>query len=144
MEYMPYVWLGVIVFSVVFEAATVALVSVWFIPAALVSLVLSLFPTIPLWAQVLAFAALSLLLLIFARPVLKKTLRIKNTATNADSVIGESAVVTEPIDNLLSRGQVKVKGQVWTARAYDSSVKYDKDEVLKVVAIEGVKLICKK
>ena len=143
MVYMPYVWLGVIILSVVMEAATLALVSVWFIPSALLSLILSLF-RVPLWIQLVVFAVCSLLLLIFARSVFKKVLRIKQVATNADAVIGEEAVVIEPIDNLAGTGQVKVRGQVWTARAYDKSAKYDKDEVLNVVSIDGVKLICKK
>ena len=71
-------------------------------------------------------------------------LDVVSRITNADAVIGERAVVIEPIDNLAGKGQVKVKGQIWTARAGDNDAKYAKDEVLSVVAIEGVKLICKK
>ena len=50
----------------------------------------------------------------------------------------------EPIDNIEGIGQVKVRGQIWTARSYDKDIKYEKGEILNVVAIEGVKLICKK
>lgn len=143
MEYMPLVWLGVIILAVILEAITCALVSVWFIPAAVISLILSFFP-IPLWVQITVFLACSALLIIFIKGIFKKTLGLSSVATNADAVIGEEAVVTEAIDNIKGYGQVKVKGQIWTARAYDQEIKYEKGEILNVVAIEGVKLICKK
>lgn len=143
MEYMPFVWLGVIILAVILEASTYALVSIWFIPAAVVSLILSFFP-IPLWIQITVFAVCSVLLLVFTKVIFKKTLGLKRVATNADAVIGEEAIVTESIDNIEGVGQVKVRGQIWTARSYDKDIKYEKGETLNVVAIEGVKLICKK
>ena len=61
-----------------------------------------------------------------------------------ESVIGEKCVVTERIDNFAGCGQVKVNGQGWSARgAYDDDC-FEVGETLMVVAIEGVKLICKK
>jgi len=143
MDYMPFVWLGVIILAVILEASTCALVSIWFIPAAVISLILSFFP-VPLWIQIAVFAICSTLLIVFMKVIFKKTLGLKPVATNADAVIGEEAIVTEPIDNIEGHGQVKVKGQIWTARAFDKEIKYEKGEILNVVAIEGVKLICKK
>ncbi len=140
---MPYIWLGVIVLAVIVEALTWTLVSIWFVPGALVSMILALFPIEP-WIQVIVFFAVSLLFLIFLKPITKKFLIGKRVATNADAVIGEEAVVTEAINNLEARGQVKVKGQYWTARASDKNTTYEVGDVLNVIAIEGVKLICKK
>lgn len=61
-----------------------------------------------------------------------------------ESVIGERCLVTERIDNFAGCGQVKVNGQGWSARgAYDNDV-FEVGESLMVVAIEGVKLICKR
>lgn len=142
-SYLPFIWLAVIIFSVIIEASTFTLVSIWFIPAALISMILA-FCSVDLWIQLVVFAAVSILLIIFMKPIFKNLFGVKPIATNADAVIGERAIVTEPIDNLAGSGQVKVKGQVWTARAQDKDAKYEKDEVLSVVAIEGVKLICKK
>ncbi len=141
---MPYIWLAIIVIAVIAEAATFTLVSIWFIPGALAAMILSLFPAIPVGVQIAVFLAVSLLLLIFVKPLTKKFLSVKRVATNADSVIGEEAIVTEPICNIEARGQVKVKGQVWTARSLDKDTTYEVGEILHVVAIEGVKLICKK
>lgn len=141
---MPYIWLGVIVLAVIVEAITFTLVSIWFVPGALVSMILAFIPGMPLWVQIVTFLVITLLLLIFLKPIANKLLIGKRVATNADAVIGEKAVVTEAISNLEAKGQVKVKGQIWTARAADKNATYEVGEVLNVIAIEGVKLICKK
>ena len=141
---MPYIWLGVVVLALVVEALTFALVSMWFIPGALVAMILSFFPPIALWVQILVFLLISLVFLIFVKPLADKFLIGKRTPTNADAVIGEEAVVTLAIDNIEGKGQVKVKGQIWTARSADKDITYEVGEVLHVIAIEGVKLICKK
>ena len=61
-----------------------------------------------------------------------------------ESVIGERCVVTERIDNFAGCGQVKVNGQGWSARGAYEDDTFEVGESLMVVAIEGVKLICKK
>ncbi len=141
---MLYIWLGVIVCAVVVEALTLSLVSVWFVPGAFVAMILSCIPGIPLWVQIAVCLAISLLLFIFLKPLLKKFIVKNRVATNADALIGEEAVVTEKISNLEGVGQVKVRGQIWTARAESKDVVYEPGEVLHVLSIQGVKLICKK
>ena len=58
MEFMTYFWLGVVVVALVVEALTVGLVSVWFVPGALVSMLLSLFK-LPLFVQIPTFFVVS-------------------------------------------------------------------------------------
>lgn len=62
-----------------------------------------------------------------------------------DSIVGERCIVTERIDNYAGCGQVKVKGaQIWSARGVAEDAVFSEGETLKIVAIEGAKLICKK
>ena len=61
-----------------------------------------------------------------------------------DSIVGMRCVVVERIDSEAGCGQVMVNGQSWSARAVDETVTYEVGETLKIVAIEGVKLICLK
>ena len=61
-----------------------------------------------------------------------------------DGIVGERCVVTERIDNYAGCGQVKVKGQIWSARGVLENDAFSEGEILKIVAIEGAKLICKK
>ena len=82
--------------------------------------------------------------MIFIKPLFKKCFGLKTVATNADTVIGLDAVVLEPISNLEAKGQVKVRGQFWSARTVDDDCTYDIGDIVTIVAVEGVKLICKK
>lgn len=141
LEGMVFVWLFIIVAAIVLEASTVSLVSIWFIPSACVSMILALCD-VKVWIQLTVFFALFFLLMLILKPVFKKNMGIKIVPTNADTLIGMQAVVTEQIDNLHAKGQVKIRGQVWTARSANENIIYEADEVVTVVAIEGVKLIC--
>ena len=61
-----------------------------------------------------------------------------------ESIVGEKCIVTERIDNFAGCGQVRVGNQGWSARGVYDDDTYEVGETLMVVAIEGVKLICKK
>ncbi len=142
MNYMPFFWIAVIVLSVIAEVNTAALVAIWFMPSAIVATVLAFFK-VPIFVQVLVFAALSALFIIFSKTIFNKTLRPKHTPTNADAVIGETAIVTERICNIENKGLVRVRGQIWSAKSADGA-DLEEGETVSVISIEGVKLICRK
>lgn len=141
MEYAWIVWLGFVVVAVILEAATSALVTIWFIPGAVIALVLSVL-NVPLWVQIVVFAVLSVVLLLFTRKIVKKLIDKKTQPTNLDAIIGQSAVVTERICNINQTGAVKVMGKEWTARSEDGE-DIEVGAVVTVKEISGVKLICK-
>jgi len=60
--------------------------------------------------------------------------------TNSTSLIGETAVVTENIDNDKESGQVTLSGNVWRARSCDGEV-INKEEKVIIKEIRGVTLI---
>ena len=62
--------------------------------------------------------------------------------TNAESLIGKTAVVLERIDNLMGEGKVCVEGQEWTARAVDG-IAIPQDARVEIMDISGVKLLVK-
>ena len=95
----------------------------------------------PVWLQVVLFLAGSALLLLLTRPMAVKMMYKGTVRTNADSLIGKEAVVTEKIDNLHSTGTVQVNGQEWTARSVNPEHVIEKEEIVMVRSIEGVKLI---
>jgi membrane protein implicated in regulation of membrane protease activity len=122
----------------VVEAASLSLVSISFAAGSLRALVASALNT-PLWLQILVFLVLSGALLACLRPFAKKFIKPKITATNTDSVIGSAGFVTEDIDNLSARGQVKLGGMFWSARS-TSGNPICKDTKVTVDRIEGVKV----
>ena len=87
---MLYVWIAVLVLAIVAEAATSDLVAIWFVPAAILSLVLALF-TVPRWVQVLAFIAVGLVLVIATRPLCRRLMKSSSTRTNAHCALFKSA-----------------------------------------------------
>jgi membrane protein implicated in regulation of membrane protease activity len=140
---MEFVWIAVMVAAIALEVGTTGLVAIWFLPASVLSLILAIC-RVPWPVQLTVFVVVSLACVIFARPFFAK--RMRKVATNVDSLIGEKVVVTEAIDNLAGRGQVKItrNNQGWSARSISDDVNYEEGEILRVVAIEGVKLICQK
>ena len=131
-------WLALLILFSVGEAVTVGLTSVWFAVGALGALLCALLGG-SLWLQIGVFLVLSGLSLSMARPLAKKFLSPGYSATNADRVIGQEAVVTQTIDNLHGQGQVIIAGQTWTARSQDDTV-IEAGKTVRVLRIEGVKV----
>lgn len=132
------IWFGAMVFFGIVEAATVTLVSVWFAGGALVAMFAALFGA-PVWLQVILFVAASAALLASLRPLVRRYVKPRITATNADALVGQTAVVTETIANLDARGAVKINGVVWSARS-SSGDGIPAGVHVRVDRIEGVKL----
>ena len=61
-----------------------------------------------------------------------------------EDIVGEKCVVLETVDNYVGSGQVRVKSTEWSARSVDDEDVFEIGTVLRVVAVEGVKLICNK
>lgn len=139
---MMYIWIALIICFSVMEAMTAQLVSIWFVVGSAASLA-GYFLGANEVLQLVIFVIVSLIALAATRPIVKKYLKTKIQPTNADSAIGLEAVVTERIDNIRSQGAVKLKGLEWTARSLNGD-EIDKDEIVTVKAIEGVKLIVEK
>ena len=143
--WMIAIWASVFVLSIILEAQTAEMVAIWFLPGALVALVLAMCG-VDLWIQLVVFFISSAALLVLAKTWLKKKIRrlTNNEKTDTELLIGRLVKVVEDIDNLNERGAVKVNGQVWTARMDSDGVIAQEGEFVKVVSISGVKLICTK
>lgn len=142
MTYYIILWGLIAIAAIIVEAVTSELVSIWFMPASIISLILAICK-VDFWIQILVFALTTVLFMFFFRAILKKKIR-KNPAsvTNADALIGEKAIVIVPIDNIKAEGQVKIKGQIWSAKMKTGTEIIETDTLVTVTAIEGVKLVC--
>ncbi|MGN0375407.1 MAG: NfeD family protein [Butyrivibrio sp.] len=138
-----WIWLGLVVVFIIFEVCTTSLTTIWFAGGAMLSFILALLKA-PLWTQITAFVVVSVLLLIFTRPLVEKVLKVGTSKTNIDSLIGQKAKVLVEINNDKDMGFAVVNGQEWTARAEDGSEIIPEDALVEIVAISGVKLIVKK
>lgn len=142
MDYIGMGWIILIVVLILIEIATLGLTTIWFAGGALVALIAELCGA-NLGIQLALFIIVSIILLCATRPVAIRYINKDRIKTNVDSLIGQSGVVKEEIDNLRATGCVLINGQEWTARsASDDKVITDGKAVI-IDAIQGVKLIVK-
>ncbi len=144
-NFMVWIWLAVIVISLIIELSTVQLVSIWFTLAGAISLGLSFIPGFVWWAQILVFVALSSILFFTFRPFLLKWQAKHQTRemdTNLDLIIGMYVRVLKQadFDNL---GEAKIGDVIWSIKSKDGAT-LSENEIVKIVAIEGNKLIAEK
>lgn len=135
-------WLVLLIIAIVVEVLTMGLTTIWFAGGALVAILVALLGA-PIWLQVILFAAVSLLLLFFTRPVAVKYFNRDRVKTNVESMVGRQAVVTGEIDNLQGIGQVTLNGQEWSARSASEKIRIPVGSVVNIVSVSGVKLIVK-
>ena len=135
---MIYLWIGAMVVFGLLEAATVNMISIWFVGGALVALISAVLGA-QLWVQCLIFFVVSGILLAFLFPFAKKYMKGKTVPTNLDRMVGKEAVITETVDNLRGTGALKIDGKEWSVRSTSGDV-IEPGCVVKVVKIEGVRL----
>ncbi len=138
---MPVVyWLIAAGVFLVIEIVTFSLASIWFVGGALAAGLMA-YLGMPIWVQVIAFIAVTALMLAIIAPIARANLIHKKHDTNIDSLPGEVCLVTQQIDNLKGTGQVNLKGQVWTARSISDDLTIQEGTKVVVKEISGVKLI---
>jgi membrane protein implicated in regulation of membrane protease activity len=140
-ELLSIIWAIMIVFFTLVEAFTLGLTSIWFAVGSLAALIASALG-LNIVIQFIAFLVVAIVLLIYTRPVAKRIFKVGINKTNVDALIGKHGYVTKAIQ-LKELGQVKLEGQIWTAKGQENET-YEVDEQVEVMAIEGVKLIVKK
>lgn len=142
-EYMWAIWLGVFVLSIVIEALTAELVSVFFACGSLIALIISFIPGVPWWVQIVVFVVISGASLLGLRPLVNKVLKKEKRMTNVDEMIGKKGVMIKGCDEL-NYGEIKVNGVIWTAISVDEKVSINANEVVEIIAVNGNKLVVKK
>ena len=130
-------WLIIAGLCLVIEIYTVGFFIFWFGIGALFALLVS-FLTSNLFIQIVVFLVSSSLLVILTKPLMKKfTKNEKTVPTNFFSLSGKQGIVTKKIDSDNSTGQVKVKGELWSAIS-DKDI--EKDAKVKILGVDGVRL----
>ena len=86
--------------------------------------------------QWIVFIAASLASLLVLRPIARRHLRTPAALrTGTAALVGSPAVVLERVDR--DGGQVKIGGEVWTARAYDEDDAFEPGARVEVMRIDG-------
>jgi membrane protein implicated in regulation of membrane protease activity len=86
--------------------------------------------------QFVAFAVSAVLLIIFVRPLGQHALRrVPVMRSGTAALVGREALVLTEITR--HAGRVRIGGEEWTARPYDSSLVIPEGATVEVFAIEG-------
>lgn len=132
------IWLGIAVALGILEAATVALICIWFAIGALAAMIPAYFGA-PLWVQILVFLVVSAVCLAFTRTFFKDVVKTEKQPTNTDRLIGTDGVVSFKINNLQGSGKVYISGLTWSARTVDGT-EAEEGDIVTVEKIEGATL----
>ncbi len=135
-----YIWLAVVVISVLAEISTAGLVAIWFAPSALICMLLA-FLKVSVPIQISAFIVLSGIFMLLFYKKIKDNIDNKSEKTNLDAIIGKEGMVEEDIPPR-GTGRVKIGGISWSAYTLNKETTVHKGEYVKVLGIDGVKLLC--
>lgn len=141
LENMWLVWIAIGIVALVIEMSTAALVSIWFVPAAILTCLFSL-AVESIFAQIVVFVILSAIAMVISRKVYNKYIKKDKDEIGADSkMIGKIVKVIEDAD--ATSGQVLVGDIYWKARSENGEIIL-KDEQAKIVSVDGTTLVINK
>lgn len=91
---------------------------------------------LPLPFQLLVFALVATITLLFVRPLaVRHVLQPQAARFGIDALVGRAAYVVSEVSGL--GGRVRIDGEEWTARAYDETLVIPPGKTVDVVEISG-------
>ncbi len=122
----------------VIEIFTVGFLIFWLGVAALLAMLISFF-TNSIILQTSVFVIASALLIFATRPLVNKIQKKDATPTNVYSLVSKKGIVVEDINWANGTGQVKVEGDIWSAKTKEQ-INIPKGTEVEIESIEGVKV----
>lgn len=145
MEYLaanPWIaWLAIGILFLIVELLTTALVSIWFVPAAIITCLLTFVIDSILW-QIAVFVVLSAVFMVIARKIYKK--HIKKPIDDVDQnekLLGKTAIVTE--DTNAVTGRILVGDIYWRSTSENGNT-IPKGETVIIKGVNGTTLVINK
>ncbi len=135
------IWLIVAAFFFILEIATEGFLVFWFGIGAVAAIGTS-FLTENISIQIAVFAVVSIILVLSTRKLTDK-MKPKEVPTNVYTILGKKAVVSQAIDNLKGSGQIKIDGDIWSAKS-ESDEPIEEGTSVEILNIDGVRAVVKK
>ena len=135
------VWLIAAGVFLILEIFTMGFLVFWLSIGCLLAMLIS-FLTDSIIIQTTIFVLSSSLLIFATKPLVKKFAEKDNTKTNVYSLVGKKAIVIEDINSTTGNGQIKLDGQVWSAKTKEQ-INIPKGTEVEIESIEGVKAFVK-
>ena len=145
MEYLmanPWaIWIAVGVFFLIVELCTTSLVSIWFVPAAIITCLLSFVIKSAIW-QVAIFVFLSAIFMVVFRKIYKKY--IKKPVDDVDQnekLLGKIVTVIDETDTI--SGRVKLGDIYWKAITENGEILSENEKAV-IKSVQGTTLVVTK
>lgn len=136
------IWLIISGLFFIGEIITVGFLVLWLSIGSLIAMVVSIFAPDAIILQTSIFLISSTLLILFTKPLVDKYITRKTVPTNVNTLIGKKAIVLTSINSLEATGQVKVNGEIWSAKNETEEIIEIGTEV-EILQVDGVKLLVK-
>ena len=137
------IWVTIAVVLAIIEMFTIGLLAIWFsIGAAIVAIVVAIFPETSLAVQLVIFMLSSCLLFLLTRNKIKNKID-KKASPPVYSILGKTAIVTKEIDSIKGTGQISINGDIWSAKSNDAETIIPVNAKVEVLEIDGVKAVVK-
>lgn len=133
------IWIGVMAIAILIEIITIGMTSIWFAGGALIASIAA-FCGADVTVQIIIFMVVSVALLLAIRPLVKKKLKIKTTATNVDELIGEKYKTLTDIGPGRETGEIRIHDVEWRAVSEDGS-EIPAGSTVTIRKIDGTKLV---
>ena len=135
------IWLIASGIFFIIEIFTVGFLIFWLGVAALIAMLVSLFIDNVIF-QASVFVISSGLLILATRPLVNKIAKKDTIPTNVYSLVEKKGIVIEDIDWAKGTGQIKIEGEIWSAKTKEQ-INIQKGTEVEVESIEGVKAFVK-
>ncbi len=139
----PISWFYIFLAFLLVELMTINLVTIWFAIGALVASFVAMYG-LSYDVQITVFLVVSFALLFPLKPWAEKQFNKTRVKTNLQALVGKTALVEQMIDTPNDMGKVKLDGMEWSAKTENLNEIIPAGELVKVIKIEGVKLVVKK
>ena len=95
-------------------------------------------------AQIIIMTVVSTILILSTKKLTSKMTKKDDVPTNVYSILGKKAVVSQAIDNVKGQGQIKIDGDICSARNEDDDDVISEGDTVEIIRIDGVKVIVRK
>lgn len=136
------IWLIVAGFFFILEIITEGFLVCWFGIGAVAALGVSFIPGATTIHEIVVFVVLSIILVLSTRKLTEK-IKPKEVPTNVYTILGKKAIVSQAIDNFKGTGQIKIDGDMWSAKS-DNDESIEEGSQVEILNIDGVKTVVKK
>ncbi|EDS77767.1 nodulation efficiency protein D [Clostridium botulinum C str. Eklund] len=140
MRFQIVLWIIISIVAFLIDISTSSFLFIWFTIGGVIATILSLME-FSFTVQIITFIIISIVLMLICYPIIRRTIKktVPITETMEQEYIGDEFVIEKDVED---KAIIKYNGIYWTVKSVEGKI--EKGSKVKIVAIEGNKLLIKK